>query len=105
MQWRLTNLTKYTLIPLPPLRGIPFTRHVPSPSWESHDYPYPNLPSLESHNAPPFAVIDECLKCAGADINVITLDYLQHLTSEEQDRLRHGLGLLSQIRALFQGAK
>jgi hypothetical protein len=50
-------------------------------------------------------VINAGLKCAGADLDAIALDYYQQQTDQSQQALKHRLILLCETWALFENAK
>jgi hypothetical protein len=75
----------------------------PLEQWSVHLYPYETLPHLECHLAPSFAAINGGPKCAGADLDAITLDYCQ--SSDSRPALKRRLELLCEIWKLFQNAK
>ena len=112
-QWHLESRTKYTFIPLLSIERDPLIhpKDVLSPGqlgqqWDLHDlhyYPYQNLPDLECHIAPPFAAINGGPKCAGADLDALTLDYCQ--SSDSRPALKRRLELLCEIWEIFQNAK
>jgi hypothetical protein len=82
----------------------PFWRQADDGGWIGHHHPYRDLPDLECHIAPPYAVINAGPKCTGLDLDKIALDY-QVGDSESQEELKHRLELLRDIWALFEGAK
>ena len=73
--------------------------------WFSHDHPYRNLPHLECHIAPPYAVINAGPKCVGLDLDRVALDYHKSETSDSQRELKRQLELLCDIWALFENAE
>ena len=70
-----------------------------------HHHPYRDLPELECHIAPPYAVINAAPKCVGLDLDQVALDYHKSETSDSQRELRRQLEVLCNIWALFQNAK
>jgi hypothetical protein len=72
--------------------------------WFSHDHPYHDLPHLECHIAPPYAVINAGPKCVDLDLDRIALDYHESETSDSQRELKRQLELLCDIWALFENA-
>lgn len=73
--------------------------------WIGHNHPYRDLPELECHIAPPYAVINAGPKCIGLDLDQVALDYHQSETSDSQMELKLQLELLRDIWALFENAK
>ncbi|KAG1791216.1 uncharacterized protein HD556DRAFT_658817 [Suillus plorans] len=103
-KWNLKTKTRYTLVPLPSREHPLISRKTDDGSWNHHSYPYLNLPSLECHVAPPFAVINAGPKCTRAHIEQITLDHYPPQTSESVE-LTQRLTLLCDTWALFKAAK
>jgi hypothetical protein len=110
-QWPLENKTKYTFIALPSIRSDPFMRPKfvflpktgqPIQQWDNH-YLYHTVPDLECHIAPPFLAINGGPKCAGTDLDAITLDYCN--SSDSRVALKRRLELLCEIWKLFLDAK
>jgi hypothetical protein len=103
LQWNLKTQMPYTLVFIPG-RYPPLSLEIDEGVWIHYDYPYRNLPLLQCHVAPPFAVINAARKCKRDHIDQITLDhYLPH-TSQSVD-LKRQLTLLCDIWALFQAAE
>jgi hypothetical protein len=73
--------------------------------WIGHNDPYRDLPELECHIAPPYAVINVGPKCIGLNLDQVALDYHQSETSDSQMELKRQLELLCDIWALFENAK
>ena len=67
-QWQLHSKTRYKLIPLS-MEPEPFLRQADDGRWFSHDHPYHDLPHLECHIGPPYAVINAGPKCMGLDLD------------------------------------
>lgn len=110
----MESKTKYTFIPLPSIERDPLVhpKLVLSPEtetgqlgrqWDLHFYPYQTLPDLECHIAPPFAAINGGPKCAGTDLDTLTLDYCQ--SSDSCPALKRRLELLCEIWEIFLNAK
>jgi hypothetical protein len=70
-----------------------------------HHHPYRDLPELECHIAPPYAIINAGPKCVGLDLDQVALDYHESETSDSQRELRRQLEVLCNIWALFENAK
>ena len=70
-----------------------------------HHHPYRDLPELECHISPPYAVINAGPKCIGLDLDRVALDYHQSETSNSHRELKHQLELLCDIWALFEDTK
>ena len=104
-QWQLESKTRYRLIPLPSLEAEPLMRVVDNTQWINHTHPYRDLPELECHIAPPYAVINAGPKCIDLDLDQIALDYHQSEMSGSQMELKLQLELLRDIWALFENAK
>jgi hypothetical protein len=111
-QWPLESKTKYNFVPLPSIKPDPFMRpkFVLSPKtgqpvqqWDNHFYPYHTVPDLECHIAPPFLAINGGPKCAGTDLDAITLDYCD--SSDSRPALKRRLELLCEIWKLFLDTK
>jgi hypothetical protein len=83
----------------------PFWRQADDGGWIGHHHPYGDLPELECHIAPPYAVINAGPKCIGLDLNKIALDYHQSETSGYHRELKLQLELLRDTWALFESAK
>lgn len=83
----------------------PFLRLGDNEQWISHRHPYRDIPYLECHIAPPYAIINAGPKCAGLDLDQIARAYCQSETSEFQEELKHRLQLLYDIWALIESAK
>lgn len=100
-QWRINTKTQYALISVscktffPRMTGGNLVCHAP---------PYPNLPSLESHISPPFAVINAGPKLSRDQIDRITLGLHPEQTKESEE-LKQRLTLLCDTWDLFMGAK
>jgi hypothetical protein len=75
----------------------------PLEQWNVHLYPYQTLPYLECHIAPPFAAINGGPKCAGIDLDALTLDYCQ--SSDSRPALKRRLELLCETWEISQNAK
>jgi len=43
---------------------------------DMYNHPYRNLPELECHIAPPYAIINASPKCIGFNLDQVALDYL-----------------------------
>jgi hypothetical protein len=56
------------------------------------------------HIAPPYAAINGGPKCAGTDIDALTLDYCGQ-SSDSRPALKHRLELLREIWEIFENAK
>jgi hypothetical protein len=108
LQWGLYSKTQYTFIPLRSIKRDACTRRTlqlsqtpePLEKWDVHLYTYETLPHLECHLAPSFAAINGGPKCAGIDLDAITLDYCQSVDS--RPALKRRLELLCKIWKLFQ---
>ena len=83
----------------------PFFRQADNGAWIGHHHPYRDLPELECHIAPPYAVINAGPKCMNLDLDRVALDYHGSETSDSQRELKHRLGLLCEIWVLFENAK
>jgi hypothetical protein len=111
LQWGLYSKIQYTFIPLRSIKRDACTRRTlqlsqtlePLDQWNVHLYPYKTLPHLECHLTPSFAAINGGPKCAGTDLDAITLDYCQ--SSDSRPALKRRLELLCEIWKLFQDAK
>jgi len=57
-RWQLESKTRYRLIPPPSLEAEPLVRVIDNTQWIGHNHPYRDLPELECHIAPPYAVIN-----------------------------------------------
>lgn len=107
----MESKTKYTFIPLPYIHRDAFSRRTlqhsptlePLEQWDSHLYPYQTLPDLECHIAAPFSVINGGPKCAGNDLDGLTLTYCQ--SSDSRPALKRRLELLCKVWEIFQNAK
>jgi hypothetical protein len=75
----------------------------PVQQWDNHFYPYHTLPDFECHIAPPFAAINGGPKCAGTDLDAITLDFCQ--SRDSRPALKRRLELLCEIWEIFQNAE
>jgi hypothetical protein len=69
-----------------------------------HHHPYRDLPELECHIAPPYAIINAGPKCVGLDIDKLALDYHESEACESQRALKAELELLRDTWALFEDA-
>jgi hypothetical protein len=83
----------------------PFWRQADDGGWIGHHHPYCDLPELECHIAPPYAVINAGPKCVGLDLDKIALDYHQSKMSDSQSELKLRLELLRDTWALFEKEK
>jgi hypothetical protein len=82
----------------------------PEPFWrldneQCHRHPYPDLPDLECHVAPPYVIINAGPKCTGLDLDLLACTCCQPETDKSQEELRHRLELLRDIWGLIEGAK
>ena len=83
----------------------PFLRQADDGRWFNHDHPYHDLPHLECHIAPPYAVINAGPKCVGLDLDRVALDYHRSERNNSQRELKRQLELLCNIWALFENEK
>src|SRR5882762_3199381 len=83
----------------------PFFRQADDGAWIGHHHPYRDLPELECHIAPPYAVINAGPKCVGLNLDRVALDYHESEMSDSQRELKRQLELLGNIWALFENAK
>jgi len=86
-------------MPLPSMEPEPFLCQADDGQWFGHNHPYCDLPQLECHIAPLYAVIDAHPKCINVDLDQVTLSYYQSEVSGPQREL------LCDIWALFEDAK
>lgn len=70
----------------------------------THEYPYPNLPLLECHILPPYAVINAGPKLKRHQLDEIARGLHAEQTTEFKE-LKQRLTLLCDIWDLFMGAK
>ena len=75
----------------------------PVQQWVTHFYPYHTLPDLDCHIAPPFAAINGGPKCAGTNLDAITIEFCQ--SKDSRPALKRRLELLCEIWEIFQNAK
>src|SRR6202790_4997671 len=83
----------------------PFFHQADDGAWIGHHHPYRDLPELECHIAPPYAVINAGPKCIDLDPDQVALDYHQSEMSNSQMELKRQLELLRDIWALFENVK
>jgi hypothetical protein len=70
-----------------------------------HDHPYRDLPELECHIAPAYAVVNAGPKCIGLDLSQVALDYYESEASNSHMELKRQLELLRDTWALFENAE
>ncbi|KAG1884595.1 hypothetical protein F4604DRAFT_1731267 [Suillus subluteus] len=102
-QWRSNTKTQYTFISISCKTA--FTRAT-NKIVVTHEFPYPNLPLLESHISPPFAVINAGPKLSRDQIAQIVHQVGLHPEqTKESEELKQRLTLLCDTWDLFMGAK
>ncbi|KAG1767898.1 hypothetical protein EV702DRAFT_1282506 [Suillus placidus] len=96
---KLETLTKYTFIP------VSFDGFIARQQEQVfHQYPYPNLPFLECHILPPYAVINAGQKLCRNQVDGIVRGLHAEQTTEFAE-LKQRLALLCDIWDLFMGAQ
>lgn len=105
LQWGMYSKSQYTFIPVPSITRDIFIRHIPLQvhEYQVHKYPYENVPELECHIAPPFAVINGGPTCMDQDLEVIAADRCK--SSVARGSLKRQLEMVSEIWEIIQGAK
>jgi hypothetical protein len=83
----------------------PFFHQADDGAWIGHHHPYCDLPELECHISPPYAVINAGPKSTGLDLDRIALHYHKSEPSDSQRELKRQLELLCDIWALFENAR
>ena len=69
-----------------------------------HYHPYRDLPELECHIVPPYAIINAGPKCVGLDTDKLALDYHESEACQSQRVLKAELELLRNTWVLFEDA-
>jgi len=104
-QWKIDSKTLYRLMPLPSLEPDPIGRMVGDGTWNFYCHPYHDLPQLECHVAPPYAVLNAGPKCVDLNLDQVALDYYQSETSDSYVELKGQLELSRDTWALFENAQ
>jgi hypothetical protein len=81
-QLKLDSEARYRPIPLPSLEPEPLVCMINNMQWDGHGHFNRDLPELECHIAPRYAVINTSPKGIGLDLHQVARDYLQSGTSD-----------------------